>query len=132
MIDGFVTIESKRGFAETLAAYEAGLAARGITVFARIDHAAGAESVGLNLRPTTVLVFGNPKAGTGLMQAAQSAGIDLPLKALVYEADAGSVMVAHNDPAWIAGRHGLGATLEPAIHAMQQLLAALAKEAAGL
>jgi uncharacterized protein (DUF302 family) len=132
MVEGLLTIESKRGFAETLAGYEAGLAARGITVFARIDHAAGARSAGLELRPTTALIFGNPKTGTGFMQAAQSAGIDLPLKALISEPENGMISISHNDPPWVARRHGIGPELEPAIHGMQQLLAALAKEAAGL
>ncbi len=77
-------------------------------LFARIDHAAGAADVGSALRPTTLLVFGNPAAGTPLMQAAQTAGIDLPLKALVWQDAAGVVHVSYNDPAWIAMRHGLG------------------------
>jgi uncharacterized protein (DUF302 family) len=131
MVDGLVTIESKRGFAETLAAFDSALAARGITPFARIDHAAGAAAAGLTLRPTMLLIFGNPKAGTILMQAVQSTGIDLPLKALVSETASGTVTVAYNDPGWIAKRHGVGVELDPTVQAMRQLLAALAGEAAG-
>ena len=83
------------------------VAANGMTVFARIDHAAGAKSAGMALDPTEVLIFGNPKAGTPLMQAAQSLGIDLPLKALVWQDADGKTWLAYNDPAWLAARHGV-------------------------
>src|SRR4029450_12973509 len=73
----------------------------------RIDHAAGAAAVGMPLRPTELLIFGNPPAGTPLMQAEQTIGIDLPLKALVWEDASGGVWIAYNDPAWLAVRHGL-------------------------
>lgn len=75
-------------------------------LFARIDHAAGAATVGRTLRPTEVFIFGNPQGGTPLMECAQTAGIDLPLKALVWQDDNGQVWVGYNDPAWIASRHG--------------------------
>ena len=78
-----------------------------MTVFARIDHAEGATLVGLSLRPTEVLIFGNAKGGTPLMQAAQSIGIDLPLKALVRQDASGETWLSWNDPAWLAARHGL-------------------------
>ena len=109
---------------------EAEIRAKGMTVFARIDHAAGAVAVGLPLRPTELIIFGNAKAGTPLMQADQAVGIDLPLKALVYEDAAGKVWLAANDPRWIARRHGLGATLAGAAEAMAAALDALAKAAA--
>jgi uncharacterized protein (DUF302 family) len=99
-----------------------------MTVFARIDHAAGAASAGLELRPTEVVIFGNPKGGTALMQDRQSAGIDLPLKALVWEDADGKIWLSYNDPAWIAQRHGLGATSAGAVEAMAKALAAIAGE----
>src|SRR5580698_5256224 len=105
---GLTTVRSKYSAKETLDRLEADIKARGIEVFARIDHAAGAAAVGLPLRPTTVLIFGNAKAGTPLMQADQAVGIDLPLKALVYEDASGKVWLAYNDPSWLARRHGLG------------------------
>jgi uncharacterized protein (DUF302 family) len=106
---GLTTVRSKYSARETLDRLEAEVNARGIEVFARIDHAAGATAVGLPLRPTTVLIFGNAKAGTPLMQADQPVGIDLPLKALVYEDATGAVWFCYNDPHWIAQRYGLGA-----------------------
>jgi uncharacterized protein (DUF302 family) len=93
-----------------------------LTVFARIDHAAGAAAVDMPLRPTEVLIFGNAKGGTPLMEADQSVGIDLPLKALVYQDADGKVWLAYNDPSWIAQRHGLGAALGPNVHALAKAL----------
>jgi len=130
--DGLVTIESKGSFKETLSRLEAALAAKGLTVFARVDHAAGAAEVGMALRPTFLLLFGNPKGGTPLMQADQAAGIDLPLKALVWQGGEGTVFVSYNDPAWIAERHHLGAGIAKPVEAMRALLGNLAKEAAGI
>jgi uncharacterized protein (DUF302 family) len=107
---------------DTMDRLEAEVKARGNTVFARVDHAAGAASVGISLRPTEALIFGNPKAGTALMQANQTIGIDLPLKALVCEDGAGAVWVAYNDPAWLAQRHGLGGTLDRNVAAIAAAL----------
>lgn len=81
---------------------EAEIAAKGLTLFARIDHSAGAAEVGLTLRPTVLFIFGNAKGGTPLMQAAQTAGIDLPLKVLVWQDDKGVTQVSYNDPAWLS------------------------------
>ena len=89
--DGLITMASSLGAKETMDRLEAEVKAKGLTVFARIDHAAGAVEVGLPLRPTEVLIFGNAKGGTPLMQANQAIGIDLPLKALVFEDAAGKV-----------------------------------------
>jgi len=83
--DGLVILRSSNGPKETMNRLEAEVTARGMTVFARVDHAAGAADVGLQLRPTEVLIFGNAKAGTPLMQSMQTIGIDLPLKALVWQ-----------------------------------------------
>jgi uncharacterized protein (DUF302 family) len=110
---------------------EAEIKALGMTVFARVDHAAGAASVGLPLRPTELLIFGNAKGGTPLMQADQAIGIDLPLKALVYQDASGKVWLAYNDPSWLAERHGLGKTVAPNVAAMTAALQAVAAKATG-
>src|ERR1700730_6728773 len=115
---GLTTVPSDFGPKETMDRLEAEIKAAGMTVFARVDHAAGAASVGLPLRPTELLIFGNAKAGTPLMQADQAIGIDLPLKALVYQDAAGKAWLAYSDPSWLAARHGLGATVAPNVAAM--------------
>ncbi len=128
-IDGLTTVASSFGPKETMDRLAAAATARGLTVFARVDHAAGAAAVGLPLRPTELLVFGNAKGGTPLMQATQTIGIDLPLKALVYADAAGKTWLAYNDPAWLARRHGLGQEVEPTVKALTAALAALATAA---
>ena len=127
---GLTTIPSSFGPKDTADRLEAEIKAKGMTVFARIDHAAGAAEAGLPLRPTELLMFGNAKAGTPLMQASQATGIDLPLKALVFEDAAGKVWLAYNDPRWIAQRHGLAAADIPAaVDAMAAALHAVATKA---
>jgi uncharacterized protein (DUF302 family) len=130
-VEGLIVRASRQGAAATIDRVVAGLKARGVTVFARIDHAAGAKSVDMALRPTELIIFGNPKAGTPLMQAAQSLGIDLPLKALAWEDEAGTVWLGYNDIRWLARRHGLGEHAAPAVAALAGFLEALAAEAAG-
>ncbi|HKR20517.1 MAG TPA: DUF302 domain-containing protein [Stellaceae bacterium] len=127
--NGLVSVRSNVSASTTVDRLLAALAARKLTVFARVDHAAGAASVGLKLRPTEVVIFGNPQGGTALMQDRQTAGIDLPLKALVWEAADGVAWLAYNDPAWIAQRHGLGAASAAATKAIAAMLAAVAQEA---
>lgn len=127
--EGLITMASSFGAKETMDRLEAEVKAKGLTVFARIDHAAGAVEVGLPLRPTEVLIFGNAKGGTPLMQANQAIGIDLPLKALVFEDAAGKVWLSYNDPRWLAQRHGLGAAIAPAVNAMAAALDAVATKA---
>jgi uncharacterized protein (DUF302 family) len=128
--DGLVTIASSHTLAETVDRLIAALDARGITVFARIDHAAGAASVGMALRPTTVVIFGNPAAGTPLMQNDQRVGLDLPLKALVWE-DAGSrTWLTYSDPTWLAERYGLGDGSKPVAEKLAAALAGIAAAAA--
>jgi uncharacterized protein (DUF302 family) len=124
--DGLTTIRSAHGPEETLHRLEAEIRSRGMTVFAHIDHAAGAAEVGLSLRPTDVLLFGNAKAGTPLMQSIQTIGIDLPLKVLVWQDAAGDTWLSYNDPQWIAKRHGLGQYNEATVSAMSAALRALA------
>jgi len=102
--------------------------AKGLTIFARIDHAAGAAQVGLPLRPTELLIFGNAKAGTPLMQSNQEVGIDLPLKMLVWEDAAGKTWLSYSDPRWIAKRHELEPGLDQTIDAMVAGLTAIAKK----
>jgi uncharacterized protein (DUF302 family) len=127
--DGLTTLRSSYGPHDTMNRLEAAVKARGMTVFARIDHAAGAAGAGLSLRPTEVLIFGNAKAGTPLMQSVPTIGIDLPLKALVWQ-DASSVTwLSYNDPAWLAQRHGLGSETGMAIGNMSAGLAAVTKAA---
>ena len=129
--NGLITLSSTHDFETTLGRLLAALAEKSIAVFARVDHAAGAKDVGLRLRPTTLVVFGNPLAGTPLMEAAQIAGIDLPLKALVWEDADGTVKLTYNDPRWISKRHCLGEAVARSIAGMTALLAALAQRATG-
>jgi uncharacterized protein (DUF302 family) len=126
-VDGLTTLPSSRGPKETMNRLEAEVKAKGMTVFARIDHAAGAADVGLSLRPTELLIFGNAKGGTPLMQSAQTMGIDLPLKALVWQDASGHTWLSYNDPSWLAKRHGLG--VEPTVGAMAATLDAMARTA---
>ena len=107
----------------------AAVTTRGISIMARIDHAAAAAAIGMELRPTEVLIFGNPQAGTPLMRAVQTIGIDLPLKALVWQDEGGATWLAHNDPQWLARRHGADAGLDRTLHAMADALAAVTGEA---
>ncbi len=104
--NGLITLPSTHGAKATADRLAAEVTAKGMTLFARVDHAAGAEEVGMALRPTEVLIFGNAKGGTPLMQAKQTVGIDLPLKALVWEDADGKVWLTYNEPGWIAQRHG--------------------------
>ena len=127
--DGLITLSSSHGPKDTMDRLAAEITARGMTVFARIDHAAGAAAVGLPLRPTELLIFGNAKGGTPLMQSEQTIGIDLPLKALVWQDASGRTWLSYNDPSWLAKRHGLGAEVDPAVKAMAAALNAIATKA---
>jgi len=105
--DGLVTVPSEASFSATVDRLTTAIEDNeNLTLLATIDHAANAESAGLELPPTTLLVFGNPQLGTQLMQSARSVAIDLPQKLLVTEAE-GSVTVTYNDPSWVAERHGI-------------------------
>lgn len=125
--EGLVSVRSTHPFAETLSRLEDNLKSNGQTIFARFDHAANAKGVGLDLRPTTVIVFGNPKGGTPMMQQVQSIGIDLPMKFLVAEHADGSVSVSYNDPLWLAKRHHLPPSLENTVKAIAEFVANRAK-----
>ena len=129
-IDGLTTLGSPYGPKDTMDRLEAAVKAKGLTVFARIDHAAGAAEVGLQLRPTTLLIFGNAKGGTPLMQAAQTIGIDLPLKALVWQDTAGKTWLSYDDPDWISKRHGVrGHEVDATVGVLTGVLGSLAKAA---
>jgi uncharacterized protein (DUF302 family) len=108
---GFVQIASSYSVAETLERLESQLNEHAITIFARLDFAADAARVGLAMRPERMLIFGNPKAGTPLMQAVPTSGLDLPLKVLVWEDAQGKTWIAYNRPEYIIARHGLPAPL---------------------
>ncbi len=129
--EGLVTIPSSYGPKETIERLKAGIAAHGLGLFAEIDHAQNAKDAALALPPETVLVFGSAAAGTPLMQANQAAGIDLPLKALVWQDGAGKTWISYNDPVWIAERHGLSAHPMHIAVRMREGLEAIASKAAG-
>ena len=104
--DGLIEIKSANSVKDTITKLEAIAKERGLNIFARIDHAAGAQKIGKTLRPTELLIFGNPQGGTPLMECAQTAGIDLPLKALAWQDASGQVWLGYNDPQFLAARHG--------------------------
>ena len=105
--NGIVSRPSRYSVQDTVDRLEAVVKAKGVTVFARIDHSGEAQKAGLTMRPTQLLIFGNPKAGTALMNAAPSVAIDLPLKALAWEDETGQVWLSFNSPAYLQQRHGL-------------------------
>ena len=129
--DGLITVGSSYGPEETMNRLEAEVRRKGLTVFARVDHAAGAAAVGMPLRPTDLLIFGNAKGGTPLMQSVQATGVDLPLKALVWQDASGDTWLSYNDPRWLAQRHGLDHEADAAVGAMVAALGGLAKAATG-
>lgn len=128
--DGLMTIACSHSVEAAIDRLENALRAKGVTIFARIDHAAGAAAVGMSLRPTQLLVFGNPKAGTPLMQDKQIVGLDLPLKMLAWQDAGGKVWITYSDPAWLARRYRLGDTAKPAVEALATVVANFAKAAA--
>jgi uncharacterized protein (DUF302 family) len=127
--DGLITVSSSFGPEETMKRLEAEVRAKGMTVFARVDHAAGAAEAGLPLRPTDLLIFGAATGGTPLMQAAQTIGIDLPLKALIWQDEEGKTFLSYNDPAYLAHRHGLADQVNPVVDTMTAVLKAIAAKA---
>ena len=104
---GFINVKSNHSVKETADRLETVLKQKGMTVFTRINHAAGAKRVGKILRPTELIIFGNPKVGAPLMQCSQTVGLDLPQKALIWEDEAGLVWFSYNDPGYLDKRHGL-------------------------
>ncbi|MDN3355393.1 DUF302 domain-containing protein [Actinomadura sp. DC4] len=128
---GMVTVASGWSAGETIDRLQAVATEAGLLVFARIDHAAGAARAGMELRPTELLIFGNPQGGTPLMQDRQTSGIDLPIKALAWQDAEGKVWLTYNDAAWLADRHGLGAESETAVRAIEAGLTRLVERAVG-
>jgi uncharacterized protein (DUF302 family) len=127
--NGLTTIPSNFGPTETMRRLVAAVEARSAKVMAHIDHAAAAEGVGMPLRPTDLLIFGNPRGGTPLMQAEQTIGIDLPLKMLVWQDRDGRTWLGYNQPAWLAAWHDIDASASPTVATMTDLLAAVAHAA---
>ncbi len=126
---GLITILSNHPVRETIDRFEQAATAAGLRIFGRIDHAAGAAEIGAQLRPTELLIFGHPRGGTPLMQDRQTAGIDLPVKALAWEDEAGKVWLTYNDAGWLAARHRLSGATAPAVDAIGTGLAGLASAA---
>ena len=124
-----VTLPSAHGLAETVKRLRALIAQKGIEEFAHIDHAAGARKARLPLRPTQVLIFGNPQAGTPLMQSRQTIGLDLPLRVLVWEDQEGKVWLSYHRPSFLAQLHQV-TDREEAVNSLDSGLAALARAAA--
>ncbi|MGB5064388.1 MAG: DUF302 domain-containing protein [Candidatus Competibacter sp.] len=127
--DGLIAVKSPFSPKETMDRLESLLQQKGMTIFARVDHAAGAKKIGKTLRPTELLIFGNPQGGTPFMECAQTVGIDLPLKALVWEDASGQVWLGYNDPAFLAARHGVAQC--PVVAKLQKAVAGFARETVG-
>ena len=117
---GLVTIQSHYPAKETIDRLASIIESKGMTVFARLDHAANAVKQDLPLRPTELIIFGNPKVGTFLMQDKQTTGIDLPLKALVWEDEKGKTWLTYNELDWIADRHSLHSKSDSTLKAMRE------------
>jgi uncharacterized protein (DUF302 family) len=127
--NGIVSKPSKLSVDEVLHKLQAALAAKGVTVFALVDHSGEAEKVGLHMPPTKVIIFGNPKGGTPLMLAAPSIAIDLPLKILIAEDNDGKVWVSYNSPAYLRDRHGVPENLLQNLALVEVLVSGVAGEA---
>jgi uncharacterized protein (DUF302 family) len=123
-----VVLQSSGDYADTATRLTQAISRRGLTIFARIDHAAGARAAGLDLQPEEVLIFGNPKAGTPLMQVDPRAGYDLPLRMLLWQ-EGDRVLLGYENPEDLAGRYELARQM-PLLEAMKSLLSQLALEAA--
>jgi uncharacterized protein (DUF302 family) len=123
---GIVNVPSQHSVDETVEKLRGILAAKGVNLFALVDHSGEAEKAGMKMQPTKLLIFGSPKAGTPVMLAAPSIAIDLPLKILVWQDEGGKVWVSYNSPEYLRERHGVPADLMPVIAVVE----ALAKTAA--
>jgi uncharacterized protein (DUF302 family) len=126
--NGIISTKSSFDVPTTANRLEKILAKKGMTIFTRIDHAAGAAKVGKKLRPTVMIIFGNPKIGTPLMQSSQTIGIDLPQKALIWEDESGQVWFSYNDPRHLAKRHGIN-NQELIVKKIEKALANFARKA---
>lgn len=126
--NGVVQLKSTHSVTATINRLESTLLNKGMTIFKRVDHTAGAKNAGLQLRPTELLIFGNPKVGTPLMLCSQTAALDLPQKALAYQDENGQVWLAYNDPVYMAQRHNTK-DCDAAIQKVSQALAKFASAA---
>lgn len=129
VIEGLTSTQSSFGPKATMDRLDAEIRAKGLNLFARIDHAAGAAEVGLTLAPTVLIIFGNARGGTPLMQSVQTVGIDLPLKILVWQDSADKIWLSYNEASWLARRHNVTGA-EPVVNSLDALLTAIAKKAA--
>jgi len=127
--NGIIKIKSAHSVTATINKLEAVLTKKGMTIFKRVNHSAAADKVGLQLRATELLIFGNPKAGTPLMQCSQTAALDLPQKALAYQDENGQVWLAYNDPLYMAKRHNIKGC-DAAVQKVANALAMFTKMAA--
>ena len=127
--EGLRVLPSRRGPVETVDRIEAAVTRHGMTIMARIDHGASAAKVGLGLRPTVVLFFGNPRTGTPAMQTCPTIAIDLPMRMLVWQDDKGATWLGYNEPGWLFRRHGLPD--EGTSDVMRDVLDSIAGEATG-
>ncbi|MEH6444854.1 MAG: DUF302 domain-containing protein [Oceanospirillaceae bacterium] len=126
---GIIAVKSKHDVTVTTDNLSAILKSKGMTVFSRIDHAAGAAKIGESIPPTQLLVFGNPKIGTKLMQCSPSAAIDLPMKALIWQDDKQQTWIGYNSPKYLASRHAIKGC-DPVLNKVEQALANFANKAA--
>jgi uncharacterized protein (DUF302 family) len=124
---GLIDVPSNHSVDETVERLKGILQAKGITLFALVDHSGEAAKAGIKMRPTKLLIFGSPKAGTPLMLAASRIAIDLPLKILIWEDAQGKVWVTYNSPVYLQERHGLPAELLPNISVIEALAKAAAE-----
>ncbi len=124
--DGLIAVKSAHSVKDTMDRFEAAAKGKGLNIFLRVDHAAGAKKIGKDLRPTELLVFGNPQGGTPLMECAQTAGIDLQLKVLAWQDASGQNWLGYNDPAYLGKRHEAGNCA--VVPNLQKALAGLAAE----
>jgi|TARA_B100000315_G_scaffold28113_1_gene23940 uncharacterized protein (DUF302 family) len=126
--NGLISLKSSYDVKTTIDRLESVLKEKGMTIFKRVNHTKGAKNVGLKLRPTELLIFGNPKVGTPLMQCEQSAAIDLPQKALAWEDGKGQVWLSYNNPDYIAERHNISGC-EKVINKIKNALSKFTKKA---
>ncbi len=127
---GLISIKSAHDVASTADRLEQALLSKGMTVFTRINHTAGAEKAGMTLRPTELVIFGNPKIGTPLMNCQQTVAIDLPQKALIWQDDSGQVWLTYNAPGYLASRHNIQGC-DQVLAKIEQALANFARVAVG-
>lgn len=129
--NGLISVRSKYDAVETARRFRDAAEKAGLTIFSEIDHGQNAVTAGLALGPTLLLIFGNPRGGTPLMQLSRTAAIDLPFKALVWQDDDGVTWLTYNDPQWLAERHKIDSNANAAIHAIDAGMKVLSSAATG-